>query len=93
MKKSDVKKLLQQIAKDEYTLNPESYINKDRVSPTICFENISQWALNVWECRTDEEIKRDYRLGLNPDSYIVWSFETFENIYHFTSLKFLDDKR
>ena len=81
MNKNDIKVLIQQIAREEFTLYPESYTTNDPLSPGCWPENISEWAMNMWESRSDEEITRDKKLGLHPDNYISWAFETFEDVY------------
>ena len=78
MKTRDVKKTIQQLAREEFFLYPGSFSYKsDRINR--CYtDNISQWAINMWESRTDEEVARDFQLGLHVDNYIVWAFEEFK---------------
>lgn len=80
MKTSDIKKIIQQFAREEFELYPESFrLHKGGVA-SCRTENISQWAMNMWESRSDEEIKRDFHFGLHPDNYIAWAFEEFRKI-------------
>ncbi len=79
MKTKDVKRIIQQFARDEFFLYPDSFPYKSG-SITMCdTDNISQWAINMWESRTDEEIERDFKLGLHVDNYIIWAFEEFRH--------------
>lgn len=79
MKTKDVKKIIQQFAKEEFVLYPDSFPHNDRTITKCGIDNICQWATNMWESRTDEEIKRDFRLGLHVDNYTIWAFEEFRN--------------
>ncbi len=82
MKTKDVKKVIQQFAKDEFIHFPDSFPHNNG-TPTKCgTENISQWAINMWDSRDDEEIKRDFRLGLHVDNYLVCAFEEFSKNFH-----------
>lgn len=77
MKTKDVKKIIQDFAKEEFIQNPDSYPSKAGTLTTCGVENLSQWAMNMWESRNDEEIQRDFTLGLHPDIYLAWAFEAF----------------
>ncbi len=77
MKTKDVKKIIQQFAKEEFVLYPESFPHNGGTITKCGINNISQWAIYMWESRNDEEIERDFRLGLHVDNYIVWTFEEF----------------
>jgi len=77
MKTSDVKRIIQQFAREEFVLYPESFSRRKGSAIQCCSENIIQWARNMWDSRTEEEIERDYNLGLHPDNYVKWAFEEF----------------
>jgi hypothetical protein len=81
MKTTDVKTLVQQAASEAFSRYPDSFPLRDGIITSCCTENISQWAINMWESRPDEEIARDFHLGLNADNYMVWAFEAFRNTY------------
>lgn len=81
MKINDVKLIIQELAQEEFSSYPGSYPLENGTYTLCCVENISQWAMNMWDSREDDEIARDFRLGLHTDTYIAWAFEAFKKIY------------
>ncbi len=81
MKIKDAKKIIQQLAKEEFVLYPGSFPHKDGSLTECGTQNVFQWAVNMWESRTDEEIERDFKLGLHVNNYIAWAFEECRNSF------------
>ncbi|GAA4306985.1 hypothetical protein [Compostibacter hankyongensis] len=73
MSKKNVKQEIQQLAIGNYKSFPDEYTESGANTDTLTVS----LAKGYWDSRSEKEVSRDERLGINLDDYTQWTKEAF----------------
>lgn len=77
MKKDNVKQIIQELAKENFSNYPELYKVKNGIATEEATTEAQELALSYFRERQEHEIERDEKLEVTQIDYVEWVMEAF----------------
>lgn len=78
MNTQNVKQIIQELARQNFALYPESYPLENSLSTNEATINAQELAIAYWDNRLETEEERDEALNISKIDYVNWVMEEYE---------------
>ena len=79
MKNENVKQIIQELARQNFNLYPESYPLENGLSTDEATTTAQEVAIGYWDNRNETEIERDEELSITKIDYVNWVMAEYES--------------